>query len=44
MTERKLASIQRIEEIRDIEGADAIVAATVDDWEVVVKKDEFNAQ
>lgn len=41
MTERKLASIRRIADIRPIEGADAIVVATIDGWKVVVKKDEF---
>jgi RNA ligase (TIGR02306 family) len=39
---RKLASIRRIADIQSIEGADAIVVATVDGWKVVVKKDEFN--
>lgn len=38
---RKLASIRRIADIQPIEGADAIVVATVDGWKVVVKKDEF---
>jgi RNA ligase (TIGR02306 family) len=42
MTERKLASIRRIADIQPIEGADAIVVATIDGWKVVVKKDEFN--
>jgi RNA ligase (TIGR02306 family) len=41
MTERKLASIRRIADIQPIEGADAIVVATIDGWKVVVKKDEF---
>ena len=41
MTERKLASIRRISDIQPIEGADAIVVATIDGWKVVVKKDEF---
>ena len=39
---RKLASIRRIADIQPIEGADAIVVATVDGWKVVVKKNEFN--
>ncbi|MGB0431866.1 MAG: RNA ligase (ATP), partial [Bacteroidia bacterium] len=39
---RKLASIQRIKSIEPIEGADAIMKATVLGWELVVKKDEFN--
>lgn len=38
---RKLASIQRISALDPIEGADAIVCATVLGWKVVVKKDEF---
>ena len=36
--QRKLASIQRIEEVRDIEGADAIQAYRVLGWWVVDKK------
>ncbi|MBI1183818.1 RNA ligase (ATP) [bacterium] len=40
---RKLASIQRIKSIEPIEGADAIMMATVLGWELVVKKDEFKA-
>ena len=39
---RKLATIRRIADIQPIEGADAIVVATIDGWKVVVKKDEFN--
>lgn len=38
---RQLASIQRITEIRPIEGADAIECASVLGWKVVVKKGEF---
>jgi RNA ligase (TIGR02306 family) len=38
---RKLASIRRIADIQPIEGADAIVVATIDGWKVVVKKSEF---
>lgn len=38
MTERKLASIRRIAEIRPIEGADNIVCAVVDGWELVTQK------
>lgn len=36
--ERKLASIQRIREMRPIEGADAIELAIVNSWQVVVAK------
>ena len=39
--ERKLASIQQIQHIEAIEGADRIVKATVLGWSVVVLKDEF---
>lgn len=38
---RKLASIRKIAAIRPIPGADAIECATIDGWEVVVKKGEF---
>lgn len=41
MTERKLATIRRIDAISQIEGADAIEVATVGGWKVVVKKGEF---
>jgi RNA ligase (TIGR02306 family) len=40
---RKLATIRKIDEIRSIEGADAIEAAVVGGWTVVVKKNEFAA-
>lgn len=44
MTERKLASIKRVTEIKPIEGADAIECAIVGGgWPVVVKKGEFSA-
>lgn len=39
--ERKLVSIQIVESIAPIEGADQIVAARVMGWTVVVKKGEF---
>jgi len=42
MSERKLASIQRIEALEPIEGADRIIRATVLGWHVVVRKGEFN--
>ena len=38
---RKLASIQQVEEILPIEGADAIEKARIKGWWVVVKKSEF---
>ena len=38
---RKLASIRKIEEIKPIDGADAIEAVRVDGWWVVSKKSEF---
>lgn len=38
---RKLASIQRILDLKPIEGADLIEKATVLGWELVVKKGEF---
>lgn len=41
MTERKLATIRRIAEIKDIDGAEFIEAARVDGWWVVVKKGEY---
>lgn len=40
--ERKLASIQKIEKLDDIEGADRIELATILGWRVIVKKGEFN--
>lgn len=39
---RKLVTIRKINAIDPIEGADLIVKATVDGWEVVTKKGEFN--
>jgi RNA ligase (TIGR02306 family) len=38
MSDRKLASIRTISEINPIEGADRIVKATVDGWELVTQK------
>ena len=40
---RKLATIRKIDELRPIEGADAIECAVVGGWNVVVKKGEFIA-
>jgi RNA ligase (TIGR02306 family) len=39
--ERKLATIRKITDINPIPDADAIELASVDGWNVVVKKDEF---
>ena len=39
--ERKLASIQIINDLKPIEGKDRIVLAHVLGWDVIVKKDEF---
>lgn len=41
MGERKLASIQRIKSIQPIPDADNIEVATVNGWQLVVKKGEF---
>jgi len=38
----KLASIEIIEELNEINGADNIVMATVIGWSIIVKKEEFN--
>lgn len=38
---RKLASIRRIDNLKPIEGADAIECAAIGGWSVVVKKGEF---
>lgn len=38
---RKLATIRKIDDIKPIEGADAIEVATIGGWKVVVKKNEF---
>ena len=40
---RKLATVRKIDEIRPIEGADAIECAIVGGWTVVVKKGEYQA-
>lgn len=40
---RKLATIRKIDEIRPIEGADAIECAVVGGWTVVIKRGEFKA-
>lgn len=38
---RKLVALKQIKEIRPIENADAIEVASIDGWDIVVKKDEF---
>ena len=38
---RKLVTVRSIAAINPIEKADAIEVATVDGWDVVVKKNEF---
>jgi len=38
---RKLVTIQKVEEIKSIEGADKIEAARIKGWWVVVQKDQF---
>lgn len=40
---RKLATLRKIDSIRPIDGADAIEAAVIGGWTVVVKKQEFAA-
>ena len=40
---RKLVSVQRVESVEPIEGADQIVKARVMGWDVVVKKGELEA-
>jgi RNA ligase (TIGR02306 family) len=42
-TERRLATIERIDSIRDIPDADAIVCARIRGWDVVVKREDFTA-
>jgi RNA ligase (TIGR02306 family) len=39
--ERKLATVRRIAKIEPIEGADRIVKATIDGWELVTQKDNY---
>jgi len=39
---RKLATIQKIKDIQPIPNADKIEVATVNGWNVVIKKDEYN--
>ena len=39
MTDRKLASIRKVKDVTPIEGADFVVRATIDGWDVVVLKD-----
>ena len=41
MTERKMATIRKIDNIEPIDGADLIQVATIGGWKVVIKKDEY---
>ena len=41
-TERKMATIRRVDDIQEIEGADKIEVAVIGGWKVVVKKGEFH--
>ena len=41
MSDRKLATIRRIQEVKPIEGAGLIEAVRVDNWWVVAKKGEY---
>ena len=41
MSERKMASVRRVDAIKPIEGADAIELAMFGGWQVVVKKGEY---
>jgi RNA ligase (TIGR02306 family) len=41
MTERKMATIRKIDNIRPIEGADAIECAVIGGWTVVTRKGEY---
>jgi RNA ligase (TIGR02306 family) len=43
MSERKMATVRKIDEIRPIKDADAIEAAVIGGWVVVIKKGEFKA-
>ena len=40
--DRQLATVRRISALTPIEGADLIEVATVDGWNVVVKKGDFH--
>jgi len=42
MTDRKLATIRVISQLKPIKDADLIEVAVIDGWEVVIKKSEFN--
>lgn len=42
MTNRKLATIRAISQLKPIKDADLIEVAVIDGWEVVIKKGEFN--
>lgn len=42
MSDRKLATIRVIQQLKPIKDADLIEVAVIDGWEVVIKKGEFN--
>ncbi len=42
-TGRKLVTVRKVDAVRTIHGADAIECATVEGWDVVIKKGEFQA-
>jgi len=42
MSDRKLATIRVIQQLKPIKNADLIEVAVIDGWEVVIKKGEFN--
>jgi RNA ligase (TIGR02306 family) len=42
-TSRKLVTVRKVDAVRAIPGADAIECATVEGWNVVIKKGEFQA-
>jgi RNA ligase (TIGR02306 family) len=42
MSDRRLATIRVIQQLKSIKNADLIEVAVIDGWEVVIKKDEYN--
>lgn len=41
VNKRKLVTVRQVSDVRPIEGADAIVVATIEGWDVVTKKGDF---